>query len=68
VPLTRGKSGEFVRGLFGFLERAAIIALFIVALAAIGAWLVFTPDPLRNCNYSDSLKSGTWTARPEARP
>jgi hypothetical protein len=37
--------------------RAGFIALFIVALAAIAAWLVFTPDPPRDCSYSPVLKS-----------
>ena len=41
------------------MKRPAISAMFIVALAAIAAWLVFTPEPGRHCNYSDSL------ARPE---
>jgi hypothetical protein len=50
------------------LQRAALIAGAIIALAAIAVWSVFTPDPPRNCNYSDSLKSCTWTARLEAKP
>ena len=42
------------------LQRAALIAGTIIALAAIAAWSAFTPDPHRNCNYSDVLKSCTW--------
>jgi hypothetical protein len=39
--LIRGKSVEFVRGLFRF----SIGAMFVVALAGIAAWSVCTPDP-----------------------
>jgi hypothetical protein len=42
------------------LQRAALNA-GAIALAALAAWLVFTPDPPRHCNYSESLKSCTWT-------
>jgi len=66
TPLLKHK-GYFERCPY-LLQRAALVAGAIIALAAIAAWSVFTPDPLRNCNYSDSLKSCTWTARLEAKP
>jgi hypothetical protein len=41
------------------MKRAAVIAQYIAALAAIAAWLVFTPDPPRHCSYSPVLNSYT---------
>jgi hypothetical protein len=41
------------------MKRAAVIAQYIAALAAIAAWLVFTPDPPRHCSYSPVLNSCT---------